>query len=421
MRGGCTDRDPSFQFENTRLNLTVESNFADLAVEWRALGREYDLSVFQSYDWMETFVGSLRPEDRRDVVIVVGRNEDGRIVLLLPLNIYRRFFISIATFLGDRNSAHRSPFYAPQMGVLYDKALPRHLCHQILRHLDIDCLHLPFQRVHDQAGSRPGECRDQVNLPDIVAEAVLDRPWADYDRAHRKSKTRSTERRRLKKLQQLGVVSFIVANTDPEKQELFQWLQVQKTSWLQQKGLKSFMAFPDTVKFLCAIAGADRPDASFRGVLTALRIGNELGAVSLGVLYNNRFSGLVLAVSQDELLKYGPGRLLIGKTLEWCSDQGVKSICFGASLDGGLGKDWTDRRYALVSSATGLTIRGRFVAWIIRVFWALRAHVKRNGRLRQFYFALCKGLAPFRWPEWKPRLRVNIVENKRCTTGDRSM
>ncbi len=403
LSDNLTNRNPLFNCQVPQLNLSIARSFESLADEWRALGQTYDLSVFQSYDWVRNFAGSLHPNDQRNVLIVVGRGEDDRIVLLLPLKIDRKFCIKIATVLGDQNGAHQSPFYAPQKGVLNDRPLPHQLQQIILSFLDADCLHMPYQLIPGKIIGKTGDRGDQIILPDMIAEAIFDRPWADYDAAHRKSKARSRERNRLRKLQSLGEVSFIVADENHEGLELFQWLGKQKTSWLREQGLRPFMATSDTEKFLRSIAFANDPDSSVKGILTALKVGDKLGAVSLGVLHNNQFSGLVLAVSRCEVFKYSPGRLLISKTLEWCSDQGVKSICFGASLDGGLGKDWMDRRYGLASVVMGTTLRGKFIAFFIRGFWHLRAFTKRNGRTRDFYYKLRKGLARLRWPEFSTR------------------
>src|SRR5690242_20201478 len=70
-----------------RIALALYDDFAAVEQEWRSFERIADCTVFQAFDWLDTWYRHIGRRNNVSPAIVAGRRADGELMFLLPLAV----------------------------------------------------------------------------------------------------------------------------------------------------------------------------------------------------------------------------------------------------------------------------------------------------------------------------------------------
>lgn len=155
--------------------------------------------------------------------------------------------------------------------------------------------------------------------------------WSDWESfyASLKAKYRSGHRRRLRRLSEVGDVSFECVDRPEEIDRVLDWALGHKSQWSNRIGAISTFTEENLPYFKDSAKQANRAGSL---VLGTLKLDGALIAVALGTVRGSRFDILNTAYDRD-WLAYGPGRLMWEQMLKWGFDRKVKTIDFKSGTE----------------------------------------------------------------------------------------
>ena len=123
-------------------------------------------------------------------------------------------------------------------------------------------------------------------------------------------------RRKSKKLEQIGPLSFAEATSKAETDAAMETLVAFRTARFSELGRDDALLDPDVVAFYRSLADRDQEDPP--GRLFVLRAGDEVAAVIYGFVFGDAFTLIAPAITPSRLLQVGsPGLVILFKALEW--------------------------------------------------------------------------------------------------------
>jgi CelD/BcsL family acetyltransferase involved in cellulose biosynthesis len=336
--------------------------YAELKPEWQSLAeRQRGSTVFQSPDLLATWARYFAI-DRSDRLATVVVRQNGRAIMIWPLVIEQSALVRVARGAG-----------API--AQYDEIL-----------LDPDC-------NATDAFAAATEALVQTARPDVVllervrADGVLREvlgnvaplscaegaPHADLSQgtaklmASLKSRVTRQQKKRIRRFEEAGSVGFEIA-TSPEQAE--RWLteaMALKYEWLRSTGrISRAFVRRETVECLTKLARTrGHPEASPRMVVSRLALDGRTAAIEMGFC-QRRVYHLYLGAFAPEFANFGPGNILTGKLLDWCSSNGIDRYDMMAPRSRHKA-EWQSGEVLVFDFALPVTARGRlYVAGVLR-------------------------------------------------------
>jgi CelD/BcsL family acetyltransferase involved in cellulose biosynthesis len=150
------------------ITVTVEADIARLEQAWRDLETRAPGHVYQSFDWLSVWNGTIGAAAGVKPCVAVGRADDGRIVFILPLGIKRQTGAAVLVWLGGREADLKCGLFEPEflssLGAPRWSALWRRVLAELPR---IDAIHFCDQPERLGAFAEDGAARrqDACNAP----------------------------------------------------------------------------------------------------------------------------------------------------------------------------------------------------------------------------------------------------------------
>ena len=196
------------------ITVTVEGDLAALAREWREFEQRADGTVFQTFAWLSTWqqhIGALR-----DVhpAIVVGRDTDGHIAVLLPLATQAGRFARELVWLGSDLCDYNAPLLAPDFTERFGAVALEQLWPQICASLRADPQWhydlVRLEKMPETVGPQPNPLLflPCSRHPSGAWLTPLAESWDAFYAAKRSSTTRRRDRTKRKKLAALGDIAL---------------------------------------------------------------------------------------------------------------------------------------------------------------------------------------------------------------------
>ncbi len=350
--------------------------FRALASEWDALfersGRPRQ--VFQTFAWLWCWAEHYLDGVQR-LSIVVGRRE-GRLVLAWPLVSTRRMGLRILSFMGEPLSQYGDALVeeGEESAALMSEAL------RFVMSLPADILSL--RRVREDAAlgpllasnMEPSGARAQAPFVDFTGaldSEALERRFSP--------KQRSGRRRHLRRLADLGPVSFERHEGGPTARALAATGLAFKREWARRSGyLTPALSDARFERFFVDAAGggANAPDLR----VSALFCGGEPIGVEIAVACKGQLFGHVLA-PKPGFEKQGAGSVLAGYSIAAALKEGFGAYDLLAPADP-YKMDWASGCVNVSDFAVPLTPMGRLFKWVWLDFG------------REALKSLARGLAP---------------------------
>jgi len=309
----------SIAADDAELSFKVVGDLSGLEQGWNALAARcaYSRQGFQSFAWMQSWAARYA-DDGHELKIVLG-HRSGRLALIWPLGARKRFGITTLHFLGEPLNQYHDALVDDETpgedlmvaALRYVRSLPHDVL--ILRRVREDSLLAPALLA---AGARV-ERREQAPFIDFGGA----KNFEAFERSL-SSKTRSNRRRRMRKIELLGKITFESPVLPERADELIATAMAFKREWALRCGRYAPAVFdPRFERCLRDAARSLDPLAALR-VFAMFCDGRPIG-VEIAFGYKRRLFGHVLA-PDPALAKFGLGNALADAAIEDAFAQGYQ-------------------------------------------------------------------------------------------------
>ncbi len=362
---------------NAAIQIEVHSTraaFDALEADWNDLyARAGQRSnVFQTFNWNWHWCNHYLPshgsnsavgpagaaKNSNSQLAIATARVNGTLTMLWPLLLSTTMGLKQLSWMGDPVSQYGD--------VLCDQACDEsdllaacweHI-HQTVK-ADVVCL----RKVRRDAVVAPLMERMNATITDRQ-EAVSHslRRHINYDNYAKRFKPRAlrNRRRQMRRLEELGPVSFRELKCGPDAKSITEQAIAMKRDWLQQKGLVS-RAFADRRfdRFFADIAlGANHPSKCVVSVLTC---GNKIAAAEIG-LNDDSCRYMHVIVYNSDFEKYGAGAHHMQHSIRSAFASNLETFDMLAP-NTRYKTEWGDETTPVLDYAVGLNSMGRVYVW----------------------------------------------------------
>lgn len=364
-----------------RYRISVQRDFAEIEACWKTFENEADCYAFQHFAWVEIWHRCVGAAEGITPLFVWVEEPRSGPLMLLPLGLRKRRFLSRLVWLGGRLADYLGPVIAKNCEArltregflaLWQKieaALPR-----------FDVLHLERQPAAIGEQRNPFLHLPHARHPSISAySTALRAPFEDFTCRNRSPKSASTERRKERRLAEQGKLGFVVA--DPDNFEtLLEVNMAEKSRQYRGLGVPDLFTSPGYCEFLRTLSRQERSSGFVR--LFALLLDDTPLATHWGLVYRDRFYHLLPAYARTALTRYSPGAFLLRHMVRWAIEHGLRVYDFTIG-DEPYKREWSDSELPLYDCVQGRSLRGHLAALAGRAGRTLKRAVKRHPSLAQ--------------------------------------
>ncbi len=311
------------------LELSVHDRISSIKDLWLKAEATAGVSVYQRYEWVETYLKSQENDSSVHPFIVVGQL-NGEVVLILPCIIHDGL-LSRVKFIGGRHvnfnmgifpSAYRHLMTGENFNRIF-KRIRRlapgigywALCCQPENWRGISN---PLMNVVHQRSTNPAF---MIDLEGGFA--------ATLERGNAKRK-RKKFRQQCRQAESLGGYEFIKADNEKTASELIEVFLAQKSKRLKSLGISDVFSDETVHQFLIDLAlkslGTPKPLLQ----LYALKIGDEYAAVFGAGAMNDHLSGYFSSIHDEKFSAISPGEMLLYLIVEDACEAGYTKMDLGA-------------------------------------------------------------------------------------------
>jgi CelD/BcsL family acetyltransferase involved in cellulose biosynthesis len=340
--------------------------------------------VFQTFEWLakwQQHVGNLRGTRP---AIVLGRDQQGALLFILPLAIEMRGPIRRLTWLGSELCDYNAPLIARDFWRRVGDfvALWRETQQLLQRNPRLRFDFVDLQKMAETIG---GERNPFLSLTthrnaNSAHVATLGRSWEEYYKAKRSSETRKKERKQLRRLGELGEVRFLDVSEKPEIARTIETLMQQKSKTFARMGVEDLFARPGYRAFWVDVA------STLRGVthVSRLDVGPTIAATSLGLTHRGCYYLVLSSYHDGEVMRHGPGRAHLLELLHHAIEHGIRDFDFTIG-DELYKRDWADIEVRLYDHLQAATLRGAVVVGMVSAFRRSKRLIKTTPALWRGY------------------------------------
>jgi len=316
------------------------------AAAWRALEAETpEATGFQSFDWCRAWIEAAGKDGLAFRVVAARRQ--GRLVMLWPLQVERRFGARILRWLGEPMTQ-----YGDALALASDER-PRWrsaVAGEISRWADVDLVALTRLRAD---GVLAG-----AGLELARGGGELAAPFADLRASSAPRRESKSAQRRRRKLMAFGEVRLELAATPSRGGELVRVALAQKHEWLREKGFfSSGLSHQATAPFLDLLA-----QGGFLR-LHALAAGPHIAAIDIGFVRHGAYRSL-LGSYDLRWAEGAPGHVLTTQLIERCAAEGLAVYDFLAPADP-YKLEFADGATPMGAHFRPLSLKGRIAAFVL--------------------------------------------------------
>jgi CelD/BcsL family acetyltransferase involved in cellulose biosynthesis len=314
------------------------------------------LYVFQTRAWLENWfdaVGNRLPIEPCFVVVSI----DDVPAYFFPFQVDTAGSVRELRWFGDDMIDYGAPIIGPAGGEDFAEVWESVLA--CLPEVDVIRLSKIPASVCGVDNPLCGlECRPYHNRAHFVE---LDGNWDQFYESHAGAKTRSTDRRKYRRLSGMGELELRVADGSDAtvfgeiaahtiKQKAQRYRDIHAPNVVARDGVSDLLGKP--IESLIE-----------SGMLhiSALVLDGKVITTHWGMVHGGRFYYYMPSYEDGPWMKYSPGRILLFELFKWCFERGVGVFDFTIG-DESYKKDWCDSEIRLFHYIRALTKRGRFAS-----------------------------------------------------------
>jgi CelD/BcsL family acetyltransferase involved in cellulose biosynthesis len=372
----------------------IHEDLAAIEPVWRAFEQTADGTAFQTFEWLATWQHHIGAREGVRPVVVIGRDDRGDILFMLPLAISAHRYGRVLSFLGAELCDYNAPLLAPEFARVVPEPLPllRRVFAALQAHFSHDLV--CFDKMPETVGT---QANPLVKLPVMLhpSGAYLTQLGADWDafyREKRSSSTRQRDRAKRKKLAKFGEVRMVHPTSDEDITATLDTLMAQKGDALARMGVGNMFLRPGYREFYRAMATG----AAVRHLIhvSRLQVGDEIAAANLGLTFQGRYYYVLASYGDNEMSRFGPGAAHLRDLMQYAIGQGFRIFDFTVG-DEPYKREWCGESL-LYDHIAGASACGAVVAVVMRSARALKRTIKRNPTLWKAAYRLRERLGRFR-------------------------
>lgn len=359
--------------------ITVFSSFEDAEPVWREFEARADLYAFQCFDWLANWYRFIGRHGGTELCIVAVEIPKGEMALLLPLGIQRGRGVSRLVWLGKGVADYQGPVIGrdfsntvtqDQFAGLWKKIRGR------LPHFDVVFLDRQPAIIGDQANPFSSlACRPFSSDAHFTR---LDGSYDPYYKSKRGKKSRETDRRKQRRIQDAGEVELVMPSRREDIARIVETMISQKSRWYDEMGVRNVFDEKGRVDFYSHMA-THYVDTSFVH-LSALRQGEEILATNLGLVFRDRFYYLMPTYYDGELKRFSPGVWLLRHLFQWCFERKIDVFDFTTG-DETYKYDWCEAQLGLRFHIEAATVPGKVYAGVFLLSEGLKSRLRQSPAL----------------------------------------
>ncbi len=371
---------------STSITLELRDDLSGLVQEWTAFQRSAECTVFQTFEWLATWQRHIGALNKTRPAVVLGRDERGGILFILPLAIEARGPVRRLTWLGSELCDYNAPLiardfwrYAGDFADLWRRVLNLLQSDPRLRFDLVD-----LQKMAETVGTARNPFLSLKTFPNSSSAhvATLGRNWDEFYKAKRSSPTRKKERKQLKHLAEIGEVRFIDLKDTAEIERTLGTLMHQKSRTFARMGVEDLFARPGYQAFYRDIA----TDLGARAIVhvSRLDVGATIAATSLGLTFRDCYYLVLSSYHDGEVMRFGPGRAHLHELLRHAIEHGFCHFDFTIG-DEPYKRDWADIEVRLCDHLQAVTPLGAVVVAMMVAFRRTKRLIKQTPALWRAY------------------------------------
>ena len=330
-----------------------------LIAEWRSLAASSPTPPYQMPDWLIPWTETVGAALDLRPMIVVARDADGVALALLPFGVTRQGGLSVATFLGGRDSNFNIGLF--RRGSAWSRAS----LHDLLRRAALASRQrVDLYVLHNQPLSWEGCANPLAKLehqpsPSFAYKAALTCDPEAFFNGHLSRESRKKLRQKMTRLRSFGEVEIIRAADPAQVSAVLDALLDQRRERCEALGLPT----DDLAGIRCFLERVTAAGPKAPVELHGLLCGGRVVATLAGARQGSRFSGMMTSFASDpELARTSPGELLLAEVMRRACEEGL------TTFDLGIGEARYKETYCpdvepLFDSQVSVTLKGRIAAW----------------------------------------------------------
>ncbi|MCC5622955.1 GNAT family N-acetyltransferase, partial [Nostoc sp. CHAB 5715] len=356
---------------------------------WRELLGQAYATPYQSPAFLAAWLANVAGHEAVAPLIVVARDAGGAVVAVLPLGVRRRLSLTVASFLGGAHVNYNLPVIRTDRLSRFTPAETQRLLHEAARAGGIDGFALTNQPFAWNGRPNPFAALPSQPSLDPAFSGPLAATIDEHLALHVSSKTRSAQRRKLRRFEEHGAVRLYRAATAEESGRVLDAYFRQKAERLAARGIDNVFERPGVRDFIRQAAGLDGGRQSID--LYGFDLGPHVIATFGVIADRDRMCGMFNSITSCELARYSPGELLLNFMVEDAIGRGMR--CFDLGVGAAPYKALhCPNVEPLFDSVFGVTPLGRAGAAALGGARAAKARIKANPNA----YALLTGLRKFR-------------------------
>lgn len=353
-----------------RLYVRIARDLAAFGDVWPRIDNLGDTRayVFQCAGIVEAWIDTFGRARGTEIVLVLVEDADRAPLMAFALGIETRSHIRLLSFLDAGVSDYNAPILFPRYRS-WDKAkfpalwtrlldLAGNFDACLLTKLppDIEGIANPLLQLKAAEGMTSAHCATLPASPEEAAKRVI---------PHAKGL-----RRKRRRLEERGEVSFLVAESEADKDRVLEAMIRQKTrKYLETRGFDGFQR-PGFREYYAELTRRSGPAGPAH--LSAFMVGDRIIASHWGLLAKDRFYSLMPAFDGDEeWARRSPGRMLLEHLIEWSIARGYRLFDFGIG-DEEYKDEYCDKTIPLYEVVRARTIRGYMFVSLYKTLSSLK-------------------------------------------------
>ena len=303
----------SFLAQN--ITVTVYQDLDKAMPAWRIFSRNSDGYVFQQYEWLSAWHKTVGCRRRLTPCLVAVHGPDNSPLIFLPLAIQKVVGASCLVWLGGQLADYHAPILHKDFSRQVSADDFRALWSRILEALppvDVVCFEKQPEMVGQQPNpffALPGQVPHETNF-----SCRLEKDWLHFYNSRVPAKIRADSRRRRRRLQELGELRFVVADSAESAALITGKMIEQKGRRYLETGTYNLFGQPQYRDFF--LKGFTFAENSALLHVSALTLNDEIIAAHWGMVHEKRFYHFMPSLGK-QWRKYAPGRLLLEHLIQW--------------------------------------------------------------------------------------------------------
>lgn len=341
---------------------------------------------FSTKLWAKTWIDAHHSTTDQTASVMYGTSALGQPLFLLPLLKNRIGPLNILEPPGWKHSAYQTGLFTEtcelHAGAKPQASIWKHVARAVP---GVDAIVMRGVPQSDLLASHSLYQGLTFASAEPALRMHLPADWETVYNSKTTSKTRSNDRRHERRLAEMGSFSFVAASTVAARRAFTSQLLEQKSAQLCHDGLPNPFEAESVRQFYLRLAEDET------AYVSALVLDGKPIALNFGMIHGEDFHGMVMSMAPGSALQYGPGRVLMRRTIEDLSRKAIRTIDFGVGAHE-YKEAWADEEIERRDVLIPLSIKGRLYTSAMRQFLTAKGGLKTNpvlwkqfSRYRRFF------------------------------------